>query len=196
MAKPKPPELSTCTFSEDGTYRYLLDHSIDDSVPSYARKTVVWCMLNPSVANQTQLDRTLRRCRGFTQRLGGTHMTIVNAFAFVAQKPEVMLAAVDPVGPLNDEIILRAVEREGVIAVVAGWGPTAAHRGRHAQLMAMLAGKLSCLKVTKDGYPGHPLYLKSDSPLLPFGYTIATPSLTPAVNPPTLEPCSSPSPSS
>lgn len=174
MSRPaRPSESSTCVFSEDGRYRYLLDHTLDETTPAYARKTVVWVMANPSVANQTQLDRTLRRCRSFTTRLGAHHMAIVNAFAFVSQDPALMLSADDPVGPLNDETIQRAVAREGVSHVVCGWGVLGAHRGRNRVLMEMLMGKLTCLGVTKDGHPRHPLYVKGDAPLQPFGYTYA-----------------------
>ncbi len=195
MAKPKPPELSHCVFSEETPtplFRYKLEHRWDDDTPSYARKTVVWVMLNPSTADSQQLDPTLRRCKGFSKRLGAGGMVILNLFAFRATLPKDMLAAVDPVGPLNDDTIARTVEREDVTHVIAGWGVHGAHRDRDKQVTAMLTGRLSALKVTKDGRPGHPLYIKGDAPLLPFGS-----SLTAVFNPPTLtEPCSSPSPSS
>lgn len=183
MAKPRAPEISTCQFSEEDppVYRYLLDHAIDESVPSYARKTVVWVMANPSVANRTRLDRTLRRCRSFTQRLGGHHMAILNAFAFISQDPAGMLAAEDPVGPLNDATIERTVAREGVIAVIAGWGVLGTHRGRDKQLVEILRGRLSCLGLTKDGLPRHPLYLRADAPLLPFGLPAAPPDPAPVL---------------
>ncbi len=175
MPKPRLPELSVCQFSDETppTYRYLLDHTIDETVPSYARKTVVFVLANPSVANQTQLDPTLRRCRAFTQRLGAHHMAIVNAFAFVSQDPKGMYEAEDPIGPLNDETIRRTIAREGVVATICGWGKIGAHRGRDKHLMAMLPGQLSALKLNKDGSPSHPLYLPANSPLLPFGFAVA-----------------------
>ncbi len=160
-------------FSEDPEqqFRYLLDHTIDETVPSYARKTVVFIMLNPSIANESQLDPTLRRCRGFTQRLGGHHMTILNLFAFRATLPKDMLAAPDPIGPLNDSIIEKTVAREGVLHVIAGWGCHGTHLGRDRQVMELLAGRLSCLRLTKEGHPSHPLYLPAASPLLSFGFS-------------------------
>jgi hypothetical protein len=122
-------------------------------------------------------------------------MAILNAFAFVSQDPAGMLNADDPVGPLNDQIIAKTIAREGVLHVICGWGHLGTHRGRDKELMAMLPGQLSCLGLTKGGQPRHPLYLKADAPLLPFGYVV-NPSLTSPSNSGTVSACPPPPTSS
>ncbi len=183
MAK-RPPELSTCLFSEDGVYRYTLEHRWDEDTPSYARKTVVWVMLNPSTADGQSLDPTLRRCKGFSKALGAGGMVILNLFAYRATLPKDMLAAEHPIGPLNDETIRRTVERDGVIATICGWGTHGAHRGRDAEVKAMLATRALCaLRLTKDGHPSHPLYLPSTCAPIPFGFAPQPCSSPPSSSP-------------
>ena len=51
---------NACIFSSDRRYRYLLRHTWE---PLFAPKFCTWIGLNPSVADETQLDPTLRRIR-------------------------------------------------------------------------------------------------------------------------------------
>ena len=76
-----------------------------------------------------------------------------------------MLAAADPVGPENDKTLQRLAAGAGV--VIAAWGVHGTHRGRGDQVRRMIP-KLHFLKLTKDGHPAHPLYLKKDLIPVPF----------------------------
>lgn len=166
------PEPSHCVFSvEEPTplYRYSLEHRWDDETPSYARKTVVWILLNPSTADESSLDPTLRRCKGFSKGLGAGGMVILNAFAWRSTDPKGMLSAPDPIGPLNDSTIDKTIQRSDVIAVIAGWGCHGKHMDRDKQIIDMAAGKLQTLRINKDGTCAHPLYLPASSVLVPFG---------------------------
>ena len=95
---------------------------------------------------------------------------MVNAFGYRATNPKDMLSATDPVGPDNDASLLRFTRNAGV--VIAAWGNHGEHQGRFRAVAAMVPN-LSCLKVTKLGQPGHPLYLKGD--LRPTPYKIPSP---------------------
>jgi hypothetical protein len=83
---------------------------------------------------------------------------MVNLFAYRATEPEVMKAHYAPVGDENDRWLVKVANDAGV--VVAAWGVNGAHHERDKAVRLLLSGKLSCLVKTKDGYPGHPLYLK------------------------------------
>lgn len=55
---------------------------------------------------------------------------------------------------------------------VCGWGAYQHFRGRDRDVLKIVreAGKQPhCLAVTKDGHPGHPLFLKGDLKPVPFG---------------------------
>jgi hypothetical protein len=112
--------------------------------------------LNPSTADETEDDPTIRRCAAFAKAWGYSSLCMANLFAFRATQPEAMKVVLDPVGPDNDDHLQRCAEKAGV--VVAAWGTHGVHRGRNAQVRKMLP-VLHALRLTKDGHPGHPLYL-------------------------------------
>lgn len=120
-----------------GAYRYRLTRVWDAGLP-----TMTFVLLNPSTANDTQLDPTLRRCVGFARRDGFGGMAVLNLYAFRTKDPKLMFAASDPVGPENDRILAEAT---GV--VVAGWGKNA-RPDRVAQALKLLP-PLRALGVTK-----------------------------------------------
>lgn len=160
--------------------------SLEEPTPIYrysARYTVglgadprmaAFVMLNPSTADQDQLDPTLRRCRGFALREGCDRMTIVNLYAWRATDPADMWRAADPIGPGNDEVIAEVCRAADL--VICGWGggqaKNAAQRerftARAARVRSMLreAGvELHHLGLTNGGQPTHPLYLPGATPV-------------------------------
>ncbi len=112
--------------------------------------------LNPSTADETQDDPTIRRCIGYAKSWGYAGLCMTNIFAYRATQPEDMKAVADPVGPENDQYLQRIAAGAGVI--VAAWGVHGTHQGRDSAVRRLLPA-LHCLKLTKDGHPGHPLYL-------------------------------------
>ena len=121
--------------------------------------------LNPSTADETQDDPTIRRCIAFAKAWGYAGLCMTNLFAFRATAPKVMKAAADPVGPENDRYLLALASRAGV--VVAAWGANGTHLGRSSEVLKLLP-KLQCLSLTKDGHPGHPLYLRKTLTPIPM----------------------------
>lgn len=122
--------------------------------------------LNPSTADETQDDPTIRRCIGFAKSWGYAGLCMTNLFAFRATKPEDMKAAADPVGPENDTHLRTLAAEAGVI--VAAWGANGTYRGRDAEVQKLLPS-LHCLALTKGGHPGHPLYLLKTLSPVPMG---------------------------
>jgi hypothetical protein len=154
-------ESSGAAISDCGLYRYVLWRKWGDG------PTCLFVMLNPSVADATQDDPTIRRCVGFAKREGCGKLAVVNLFAYRATKPADMLAAADPVGPDNDRHL--AEEAATAKVIIAAWGDHGTHRGRDRQVMKLLAGReVWCLRRTKGGQPGHPLYVPAAQPLERF----------------------------
>ena len=78
-----------------------------------------------------------------------------------------MTGSSDPVGPRNQEIIERAVSDSGLI--ICAWGAHGAHIGQDETVLGWLEDAVTyALGFSKDKQPRHPLYLKSDAPLLPM----------------------------
>lgn len=117
---------------------------------------VMFVGLNPSTADATLDDPTIRRCIGFARAWGYGGLMMTNLFAWRATAPRDMMAAADPVGPDNDRVLQIAHAKAAI--TVAAWGAHGTFLSRHGAVRAMLP-RLHCLRLTKDGHPGHPLYL-------------------------------------
>lgn len=154
-----------CVFSADRKHRYTLIHRPD---PLFrGGKLLMWVCLNPSTADETQLDPTLTRILGYSRREGYDGFIMTNLFAWRATDPKHMKAAADPVGPDNDRWLLDCAKRSG--RVVAAWGSHGSHQNRATHVCQLLRNfDLVCLTRNADGAPGHPLYLKKTLPFLPF----------------------------
>lgn len=118
-------------------------------------------MLNPSTADEVQLDPSCTRARVYAERWGFGGLIVTNLFAWRATDPDEMKSASDPVGRGNDAAIVAAAREAGLL--VCAWGNHGAHRERSARVVSLLrqAGiDLHVLKMNGGGEPAHPLYLK------------------------------------
>lgn len=165
--------MSAAVLSVDGVYRYTLTRSDYDDAPWRAvhEPALLWIMLNPSTADASEDDPTIRRVRGFSRRLGFGQFTVVNLYALRSTDPRGLWTADDPIGPENDTTI--AAEAFTAVCdaapIVAAWGANA-RPDRVAQVLAIphVAPRLHCLGVTAAGAPRHPLYLPGNAPLTPW----------------------------
>lgn len=158
------PESKGAVLSACGRYRYRLWRIWDDLAP-----VMVFVMLNPSTADASQDDPTIRKCLGFAKRSGHGGIIVVNLFAWRATDPNELAGLDDPVGPENDEHIKWAVRAPILATVVGAWGrpPTrrAAHRATYVRGLMLALRKSYALSRTKDGHPRHPLMLAYSTPL-------------------------------
>lgn len=156
-AKPKWPADSTVTadFSECGKYRYSLTEIWDPTKPS-----VMWVMMNPSVACLDFSDPTLIKTGKFARAWRRGSQIVCNVHAYRATDKKKLLTVDDPIGPLNDEVIKYYADRCDLVILAFGQPPKALRARNNAvvQLLQYHTG-LSYLKLAKDGTPYHPLYL-------------------------------------
>jgi hypothetical protein len=151
----------SATFSPCRKYRYTLWRHWGSIFTS---RYAMFIGLNPSTADETNDDPTIRRCIGYAKEWGYGGLCMTNLFAFRATSPKDMKVVDDPVGPDNDHYLKFITESVDVI--LAAWGNHGAYRDRDEEVYKMIP-KLSYLKLTKAGFPAHPLYLpKGLKPIL------------------------------
>ena len=146
-ARPRHAVFSPCR-----TYRYALSR-----VWSADKPYALFIGLNPSTADETLDDPTIRRCIDFAKRWGYGGLVMANLFAYRATEPAVMKRAAEPVGELNDPWLIALAAQAGV--VIAAWGEQGAFGQRSAQVRQLIP-QLHYLQLNKSGEPRHPLYLK------------------------------------
>jgi hypothetical protein len=147
------------TLSPCRRYRYRLWRAWGDRA-----SRCVFVGLNPSTADESSDDPTIRKCIGFATRWGFGAVDVVNLFAWRSTKPDGLLGAAPAhVGDDNDRALaatFRSAQR-----VVWAWG---AHDERVRRLVqarletddwrratrGVIGGTLGA---TKNGSPRHPL---------------------------------------
>lgn len=151
--------------SDCGIYRYWLGRIWGDE------DALTFVMLNPSTADASVDDPTIRRCMGFARREGFGGISVMNLYAFRSSSPKILAASGWRVGMDNDDYLRISLEeqRRRANPVVAAWGAHA-RPGRVDYVRYLVPGvDWRCLGKTKDGHPRHPLYVKGDQPLIPLG---------------------------
>lgn len=173
MSYPKQKYLQSMARIE-GPYRYWLERAWDLTLP-----TMVFIMLNPSTADGTIDDQTIRRCCYFAQREGCGRIIVVNLYAWRATQPSDLWEAERAGSPIrghdNRVAVLEAmaIAEDGDGIVVAAWGVNAPVEAIN-WLFNIRKGwgsewpQLQCLGYTRDGLPRHPSRLPNDAPLLPW----------------------------
>lgn len=156
----------SAVISPCGAYRYRLErHALTGA------GAVAWIMVNPSTADATQDDATIRKVIGFSNRMGAGWAIVGNKFAYRATDVRELKVCRDPTGPDNDAH-LAAIISEAPTVVVA-WGPLAKlpkHLHCRWRTVARIADDigrpLMCFGTAQDGHPRHPLMLAYDTPLV------------------------------
>lgn len=136
---------------------------------------VVFVMLNPSTADATEDDATIRRCIGFAKRWGHGGLEVVNLFAYRATDPKHLYREwqEDPYkvtgDPQNLDTIVDVCSKNG--PVVLAWGGQGNVYHQRASVVETQLKRLgrplhALAGLTKGGQPPHPLRLPADLPLV------------------------------
>lgn len=153
--------ISSAVISDSGTYRYRLTRIWDESKPVMA-----WVMLNPSTADGSTDDPTIRRCINFAKAWGYGGITVVNLYALRATDPKELWQHHDPVGPDNDAELAKIAENHSLIVLAWGANANTDRTGVVLRILSRaydLCNKLAVLGWTKGGEPRHPLYVRADT---------------------------------
>lgn len=149
--------MSDAVFSPCRTWRYRLTR---DVAPLTGKGVCTFVGLNPSTADETADDPTIRRCIRFARDWGFARLVMVNLYGFRATDPAELTHAADPIGPENDHYLALAFSTSDL--TVAAWG-TKASPERAAAVLAIPPPPRVCLGLTKHGAPRHPLYVPAST---------------------------------
>ena len=156
-------DLGTAAYSDDMLHRYWLRIPLTIG----GGGVISFVGLNPSTATHDTPDPTVKRCMKRAKGMGYSTMYMLNLFSYRATDPKAMKAHKWPTTAWTDQLMLSPLS--GSKMVVLCWGNHGAHQRRSDQFLARhrskLMGKSFSFKITKQGQPGHPLYLPSNQPL-------------------------------
>lgn len=149
----------SATISSCGKYRYRLSRVWD-----FEGETVCFIGLNPSTADASNDDPTIRRCINYAKSWGYGGIVMVNLFCFRATNPKDMKAqGFNAKGRDSNEFLIESSTYSAI--TIAAWGTQGNFLGRDKQVKDLIKSSLNelhYLKLTKDNHPSHPLYLKKD----------------------------------
>jgi len=162
------------TFSLDQLHRYRCWRTWSDAPP------LAWLMLNPSTADASVLDPTLRRVEAFSKREGAGGFEVWNLWSLRSTDPAELWRWLE--GGQPDEVFANntnaIVAEAGRFArVVCAWGAFSkcpARLLRQAEATARAAAdKIATYthlyrlgEPAKSGQPRHPLYVDGTTPLV------------------------------
>lgn len=152
--------------SDDQVYRYVLWRVLTPLPGEKLAGTILWVCLNPSTADASRDDATLRKVCGFSRRWGFKQPRIVNLYALRSREPKALWKHLDPVGPENNNHICAEVGKAD--AIVFAWGGNAkADRAKLVEGLVSLSAQdgspIWHLGLTESGQPKHPLMLGYDT---------------------------------
>lgn len=155
--------------SECGQYRYWLARDID----MLRDGLCLFVMLNPSTADASEDDPTIRRCIGYAKAWGFGRLGVVNLFALRSTDPKALRQSPDPEGRENGRYLWGAVHDAD--RIICAWGNhgslhQASQRFRYELRLRgpLIAERTFALRVSKTGEPGHPLYLPKTAEPFPY----------------------------
>jgi hypothetical protein len=161
---PLPPGVGgDAVFSPDGTYRYWLERSWDQTLPRFT-----YVLLNPSRAGVLEDDPTTRKLGSITAAHEGGGYVLVNLFASVDTHQTGLHrdTAAGESAEENDCWVRAAVESSP--RIVVGWGAGGAYAEHHGDRRRAIVRRarnvwpvlerhdLWCVGYNRCGSPRHP----------------------------------------
>ncbi|MDB5149205.1 MAG: hypothetical protein JWQ57_3225 [Mucilaginibacter sp.] len=145
-------------FSECGKHRLVLWRIWDDIKP-----LVMFIGLNPSTANATVDDPTIRRVRAMANSWGYGGVYMLNLFTFISTDPAKLNIEF---GNHPDSDFYLEITADIVEKIVCAWGNFEVH-GRDKKVKGMF-NRVYALHINNNGSPKHPLYVKANTELINY----------------------------
>ncbi|WP_292042798.1 MULTISPECIES: DUF1643 domain-containing protein [unclassified Brevundimonas] len=153
-------------FSDDSRHRPLMRRWLGDTFPD---RYLMFIGMNPSTADATVNDPTCAREWTFTQREGFDAMVKANVGDYRATHPKMLLEPdVVVSSPANLPTIREQAKGAARVILCHGKLNKALVPAGQALVQALTEDGIDlwCFGTNADGSPKHPLYLRSDTPLV------------------------------
>jgi hypothetical protein len=163
-------------FSNDHVYRYVLTREFGPG------PAVVWIGLNPSTADESKDDPTIRRIIGYSRREGFGRLIMLNLYGLRSTDPHGLMAVGDPCGPALVTHALRyCANVDDVVVAWGAWWKQREHALIESPLRKLMVNtatiaealgrgearwRIRCLGTTASGEPRHPLYVHRETPMV------------------------------
>lgn len=151
-------ENNGADFSKCGQYRYKLWRIWDDTKPK-----AMFIGLNPSTANASYDDPTIRRIRSICANNGFGGFYMMNLYTYITPHPDQLINDRDE--NMNLERMRRV--SKGCTDIVFAWGNFWMAVVRCDRVIRRFP-EAKALYINKNGSPKHPLYCPSSSKLIAF----------------------------
>ncbi len=155
-------EYNCTMIGDEKTVRYLLENKGENQLMVLG--------LNPSTASDLKPDNTMRRIMGFAENNGFDGFLMTNLYPQRCTDPKELDRQLnEQIHQKNLEIIKQAAEQVQTPVVLLGFGGNITKRPYLNKCLTDIVNLLKpfnpqwkCIKCTKAGHPGHPLYLPKD----------------------------------
>lgn len=171
---PLMPGVKGDAVFSDREHRQLMRRWTGDAFPD---RYIMFIGMNPSTADATVNDPTCAREWTFAKREGYSAMVKANVGDYRATDPKMLLApGVVAVSEANLPAIRAAAARADRVVLCHGKLNKALVAGGKSVVDALRADEVElwCFGTNADGSPKHPLYLRTDTPLIKFPDHIST----------------------
>jgi len=165
--------ISNCKhYRYELTREWALPPRIRKTDPAPKPKTTLFIMLNPSTADATEDDPTIRRCVSFAKMNGSNRLVVANLFAYRTSSREELRAVrydKDIIGPEYWDQLAKTLRKAD--AIILGWGldgKLLAQDGVVLEYVWETKPWTHCLTINSDGTPKHPLYIRGAAKLIPY----------------------------
>jgi hypothetical protein len=161
--------MNSAVISDCGLYRYRLDRDVQEK-----GLVIAYFGINPSTADASIDDHTVRKWRGFTLRNGGRKFIVGNVFSYRATDVNDLIHDLVDCDATHWEHIRQIIEEADIL--VPCWGrrsklPRTKIKRPEVLLQTLLESGKPVLHfgTTNSGDPKHPQMLGYDTPLTPWG---------------------------
>ncbi len=164
---------TSAIISKCGKYRYELTREWESNFRRADRpKSVTFIMLNPSTADASEDDPTIRRCVSFAKAQNAIKLIVVNLFAyrtFSVSELKAVRYDTDIIGPEYWDRLRKTLAKSETI--VCAWGAHGSLLDQDALVYEYVKEThnwLFALTINSDGSPKHPLYIRGDAKKVPY----------------------------